>query len=468
MRFPDLCPLQKGSPLERQEVAGTETTVRGQSTVSPALAAAQQKLECLRSAHRPDQIERPALDRATTQFKVGRSHPPNLPKVHNSRPNSLPSHLGWNSAPVAKAYRRAISNQEKQQAEKPPSIIPAKPNASPPPQPDTPTASGQSLNLPPDIALAILRNKLAAPGRIWLLLRHLDKQGKGWVSAAAARQELAREQSPHVERRDESLVVCSRRQLRNLLTAGDGIFWERDEERIWLKSMARIAAVLGLSHLSGRPVKLPISILLESIGTVRAHLYATFHAGRIDKPSRFANPEGAPISRKTLEKLSTATRRTQRLYEKRSGVKSQRNYAVGLPHSTAEEQNLAWQHGRAVFRFNDHKGVIGPAGQDYLARQLPNSYDGPHEVQPKGYQRRINRQLADLLNEGITGNGERKTAECTKTASRIRVFYHNGSKAAEVYNRSPHQDLHWKSRVGHRRFRIWHTLPALERRNKAK
>ena len=458
-----------GPPL--RSVAGTELAVYQQPSVirqiavSPALAAAQQKLESLRDAYRPDQIERPALNGASNEIKVGRTKTLDLPKVHNSRPNSLPKHLGWHSGPATRAYHLAVRNQVKGHVENRPSPIPLNSAPSPPPRlpasPDyLPAVSEQSLNLPPDIALAILRNKLAAPGRVWLLLRHLDEQGKGWISAAAARKELTQKQS--------ALAVCSGRQLRNLLTAGDGIFWERDEARIWLKSMARVAAELGLSCLNGRPVKLPLSTLLESIGTVRAHLYATFHSGRSCQTSETGEHEGAPISRKTLENLCAATRRTQQLYEKRVGVQRQYNYAVGPPYSTAEEQNLAWQHGRAVFRFKDRKGVIGKSGQDYLARQLPNSYDGPHEVQSKGYQWRVNRQLADLLNEGITGNGrlanEKDEAE---TASRTRVFYRNGSKAAEVYNRDPDQDLYWQSRSGrtgsNNRFRIWHTLPALDK-----
>lgn len=442
--------------MDRQEVAGGNMAICTQTAVSPALAAAQEKLESLRRAHCQDQSERPTNVGESTEVKVGRSKNPEFLKNNQARPKFLPKHLGWNSGPASIAYRRALRNQSGQTVtRKPPISSDLEP--LPPPQPEFPTASESLLNLPPDIALAILRNKLAAPARIWLLFRHLDQKGQGWISAGVARKRLTRKQS--------NLVVCGGRQLRNLLAAGDNVFWQRDGDRIWLKSMAKVAAALGLSRLYGRPVKLPVSVLLESIGTVRAHFYATFHSGRSGVQDSGTGSQGKPISRKTLKTLSARTRRTQKLYEKITGIRPKSNYAIGHGHSIKAEQNLAWQHGRAIFRFTDHKGLIGKSGRTYLARQLPNSYDGIHDILPKGYHRRINRQLTDLLNKGITGNGENKAYDGPERSFRKRVFHRDGAKAAETYNRRSHQDLYWKSRVKASRFDLWHTLPALERRN---
>ncbi|MFZ0545362.1 MAG: hypothetical protein WAM60_07985 [Candidatus Promineifilaceae bacterium] len=456
-----------------------------QPAISPALTAAQQRLEKLRCAYRPNQIERPtpigaeAKIERSGKVEVGRFESPQSVPTHGRiKPTTLPGHLGWNSAPAAQAYRLAFKNQQKKQEEAARLHKSADFSPLPPPQRHAPTqncgtaadstngsatntaVSEQSIKLLPDIALAILRNKLASPGRIWFLLRHIDKNGKGWISAETARSTLTQKSSP--------LAVCGERQLRNLLTAGDDTFWERDGERIWLKSMAKVAAILGLTRLNGRPVKLPLGVLLESIGTVRAHLYATFHSSRSHRGKATDEQQGKPISRRTLKTLCSATRRTQRLYEKRVGVSHQANYAIGQPHSTEEEHEQAWQHGHAVFRFHDRKGLVGRSGERYIAWQLPNSYTGPHAIQSKGYQRRLNRQLADLLNEGITGNGEKPTIKKLESAFRTAVFYRNGSKAAQVYNRTPDQALYWQSRLGHsQRFRIWHTLPALNRRKMA-
>jgi hypothetical protein len=72
------------------------------------------------------------------------------------------------------------------------------------------------------------------------------------------------------------------------------------------------------------------------------------------------------------------------------------------------EQERAWQRGRSLFRLRDHRGLHGRLGATYLAWRLPNAF-GPargHQQRPKGRQKRINRQLADLFTKGMTGNGE--------------------------------------------------------------
>ncbi len=471
LRLPNLCLYDIGQPLEKQKVTG-EIAADRTSAVSSELAVAQRKLEQFRQAFRRDYIKR-----QPTPVKHGRSHSPKSLQNHETRPfgnrdsclpKTLPSHLGWHSAPATRAYRAALRNQAlgKEISVCPPIKLPQKggdkstfPRNSPS---DSQTVNNTTISVPPDLALAILREKLAAPGRIWLLLRQLDSQGKGWVTAETAREKLTNKQTP--------LFVCGKRQLRNLLAAGESIFWERDNKCIWLKSLAKVAVELGVTRFNGRSVQLPLPVLLQSIGTVRAHFYATLHSSR-SKPSATSGAvQNKPISRKTLKTLSSATRRTQRLYEKRAGIRQQNHFALGS-HFTAEgEQDLAWQLGRAYFRFKDHKGLVGPAGQRYLAWQLPNSYDGPHDIDSKSHQRRINRQLTDLLTIGITGNGEgvsEKTDTMTMDATdgyRKTMFYQDGSKAAKHYNRQP-QDLYWQSRVGRTgygngRFRLWHSLPA--------
>jgi hypothetical protein len=426
--------------------------------ISLALAAAQKKLERLRLAYRPNQPQK----QQSTVVRVGRFNSPDSAPhsvaTYETRPKTIPAHLGWNSAAVTTAYRLALRNQTrlKQKAETPSSQT--EPSLSPP-QPKVTIHKKQYIRLSPDIALAILRKKLAAPARIWLLLRHLDETGQGWISAEDARYHLAGQQSP--------TAVCGKRQLRNLLSAGDNIFWERDDARIWLKSLAKVALALDLTRLNGRPVRLPLSILLKSIGTVRAHFYATFHSSRNGRNDQVGRTTGKPISRQTLKTLSSATRKTQRLYEKKVGVHQKTNYAVGSCYSIEAAQDLAWKQGRAFFHFQDKKGYIGKSGQKYLAWQIPNSYNGPHDISSRGHQRRINRQLADLLNEGITGNGEAGGDEVvggSEDRMRRPIFYRNGSKAARDYNRSPERDYYWRSRIGSGRYRLWHILPAVDQK----
>jgi hypothetical protein len=310
------------------------------------------------------------------------------------------------------------------------------------------------MALYPDVAAALLRKDLCAPGRVWLLLRHLDMDGRGWVSASTAREQLTKKNAP--------LRICGWRQLRNLLARGDGLFWARDdgpasEGRIWLRSLCKVAAALGIARLRIRPVALPLPILLESIGTVRAHFYASYHSGRT---------RNKPIARQTLSDLTGVSRRMQHAYEERAGVKSQENWAVGPEYTKKAAQECAWEHGRAVFRLKDRRGKSGQPGQTYLAWQLPNSYVGPHKPLATTRKKRANRKLVDLFNKGITGNGKKEVGSkgASQDARPIEPrFYERGAAAARAYNRSAQNDLCWQSPTTYGQYRVWHVLPAQSR-----
>ncbi|UCG24426.1 MAG: hypothetical protein JSW55_20285, partial [Chloroflexota bacterium] len=236
------------------------------------------------------------------------------------------------------------------------------------------------------------------------------------------------------------------------------LFWIRDNRRLWLRSPLKVAAALGVDRLSGRPVALPVSTLLQSIGLVRAHFYASFHSGRTPKKSK--STRAAPIARSTLQALCQTSRSTQRQYEKKAGVRKQRNFAVGKRLTVADFQNQAWDRGRAALHFKDHTGRVGREGTEYTAWQLPNSYVGPHETSSRGRQKRMNRKLADLLVKGMTGND--KQADHTEPAGAAgrRRFFDNGVTAAASYNRCPDQDVYWRARRSSTtRCQAWHWLP---------
>ena len=232
-------------------------------------------------------------------------------------------------------------------------------------------------------------------------------------------------------------------QLRNLLAEVGGGFWERDAERVWLRSAAKAAAALGVERLRGRPVGVPLEALLGGIGTVRAHLYASFHSGR---------KESNPISRATLEELTGVPARTQRAYEEIAGVESERNVAVGEPYTEEAMREQAWERGKAVFHFVDGRGRRGRAGRAYVAWHLPNAYEGPHQQLCKGRQKKINRELADLVMKGMRGN-DRETVD--------RLFWPHSGAAGKAYNRKPGVDAYWTAeevRAGSRA--VWDVLPA--------
>jgi hypothetical protein len=297
----------------------------------------------------------------------------------------------------------------------------------------------------PDIGLGMLRQELAAPGRLWLMLRYLDREGRGFLRIDNLKAQLTNKTS--------SLRLCGRRQLRNLLRDGAGVFWTRDKTGIWLRSAARVAADLQVEQLTGRPVALPVAAILEGVGTFRAHLYAAFHSGRLKE-----TPDGRrvmPIARDTMVQLSGVGRSSQRVYEDKVGIAVQANFAVGEVSTKEKWEKRAWQQGRALFELKDYLGQQGKKGKTYLAWQLPNSYTGQHRHQPRGRQKRINRELKDLVMQGMPGNGE-GTSETQKPE---KVYFPNGKLAAKAYGRHPERDLYWKRhRSGNGRFSVWQQL----------
>lgn len=308
----------------------------------------------------------------------------------------------------------------------------------------------------PDIALAMLRRKLAAPGRVWLLLRHYDMAGRGRLPLDEAASLLTGGDSP--------LRICGRRQLGNLLDAGEGVFWQRDTARdgrvsIRLHSAARAAANLGVARLGGSPVAVPLAALTGSIGDVRAHLYASFHSGRQrrDFLTGETRPRG-PIARSTMTTLSAAAANSQRNYERRAGVRRKTSFAVGPRLGATDEHETAWARGRALFHLHDRSGRFGRPGAVYLAWQLPNEYTGPHAQLPRGRLKRHNRALADLFVDGMTGNSEQHPVMGTKT----RRFFGTAKAASlsraagEKYWRNGGAWL-WQPEIGDTKYEIGDT-----------
>lgn len=317
-----------------------------------------------------------------------------------------------------------------------------------PSQPDTKSTNlNDPLPLPdfvklyPDIGLGMLRQSLAAPGRIWLLLRLIDTRGAGWVFTETARVQLTGKQAV--------LRVCGWRQMRNLLRQGEGIFWHRDKKRIWLHSLAKTARALGVSRLTGKPVKIPVSVLTGTIGDTRAHLYAAFHSGRMQDTEKTR-----PISRRALTVLSGVGATSQRHYEEKTKVRTRANYAAGDVADAENGKERAWQVGRALFKLRDVNGRHGKTGRVYWAWRLPNSYAGPHQKASKGRQRRVNRELRDLVMQGMPGNGGETVACHVKPKRR---YFDNGCQAAKVWNRKP-ADLYWRSSNGNGRAGWWYFL----------
>lgn len=336
----------------------------------------------------------------------------------------LPAHLGWGSDAITAVCRASADRQQgidaTSNAQQDTRLqLPASSSCHQPipkTNNNTPNQSDE-IRLYPDIALGALRSGLASSGRVWMLLQHLDSTGKGWVSIDQAREALTGKGS--------SLRIVSWRQLRNLLHEGQGVFWQRDKSRIWLRSKAKAAIALDVERLTGRPIRLPVSVLLAEMSIVKAHFYASFHSGRI---------HNMPISRDRLAEISGVPARTQLEYERITGTDKQRNIAIGERYSEENMQERVWLQGNTAFDFIDYLGIQGEAKRHYVAWWLPNSYTGCHRQCGKGTQRKINRQIGLV----IKGRGN-------NLAQVERVFYRNGSDAAKGYSKNDDNDACWVS-----------------------
>ncbi len=385
----------------------------------------------------------------------------------------LPKHLGWESQPVTEALRRCgqvirenggVAQSASQLNANPVDVAPVdvatreRPGINASAIAREPGTDGPKLF--PDIGLGLLRREGASSGRLWLICRHLDREGRGALRIDNITQSLTTKSS--------DLYLCGKRQLRNLLRAGEGVYWTRDREQIWLRSAARVAAALGVERLTGRPVALPLSALLSGIGAFRAHLYAAFHSGRAKSEARRS---AMPIARDTLAGLSGVGRTSQRTYEARVGTQALANFAIGEAATEGGQEERAWRQGQAVFTLQDYDGQQGRQGKTYLAWQLPNSYTGQHTLRPKGRQKRINRQLQDLVMKGMPGNegdlvgrpaaGQPATAGLGPVVAAKR-YYPNGRAAGQRRPKSgaePAGPCYWRGQgVKNGRFALWHPL----------
>ena len=191
---------------------------------------------------------------------------------------------------------------------------------------------------------------------------------------------------------------------------------------------------------AGRPVELPLAALTNGIGAFRAELYGAWHSGR-----RSSNP----IARITQRKLLHVPERSQRRYCQRAKIKRQRHFGIGRRYSKEGIEERAWQQGQATFEFIDSNGELGAtAGASYVAWQLPNSYGKCHTPSRLGRQKKLQRQLTDLVNQGARGNGE----------IGLRRQYHPNGKAAVQANKSVcEKPMYWPARQG-QNWQLWFRL----------
>jgi len=391
---------------------------------TPALLAAQEKLETLR---KQAQAELDALAESGTARK--RAAPVSRPAAAKLSLTELGQLLLVERRRREAIAQGALASDALRANLKPKSSSPKwplRPSAKAKDEPEryktnirrSSPLKEDTVKVYPSLALAMLQAELAAPGRVYWLLKYLDAQGRGWLDVDEVRLQLTYKKSP--------LRVCGWRRLRQIFSAGEDLFWNRDGVgRLWIKGPARVALALGCERLKGKPISLPITALLGGIKRIRANLYSCFFSGR---------KENNPIARETLRELTGVPERTQRKYEQVADVASKRNIAIGERYSKEAIEERAWRQGQAAFLYLDTHGKQGAPGREYVAWHMPNSYVGPHSQCCKGRQKKINRQLRALVMKGMRANGREKVEQ---------LFWANGAAAGKGYNRHSDIDAYW-------------------------
>ena len=354
----------------------------------------------------------------------------------------LPAHLGWGDMRV-----RGMSRDSEQS-----SIL--YPPSSRPELPDIQLQS--EIQISPSLALAMLREGQVAAGRVWWLCRHLDSAGSGAFRIAVIKQQLTEKNSP--------IQLCGWRRMRQLLRMGEGLFWTRQGDRLFLRSAVKVADRLGVGRFAGKMVSVPAVSLCHSIGKVRALFYATFHAGRGKGerghlPSRNLKSEiqnySSPISRTTLEMLTGASRRTQQAYEQNAGIQIQQNILIGGTIQQEDNYETAYKRGTAYFTLKDYQGQNGRRGATRHAWQLPNSYHTPQTSIGRGRQKYLNRALNDLRMKREAGNAQSEAGDI------CRRYYWDGRSAGKARSREPSKPIYWQAGSCLSGQGKWYGMPAI-------
>jgi hypothetical protein len=253
--------------------------------------------------------------------------------------------------------------------------------------------------------------------RVYLLLLAYIASGSGIIDIGDVRSLLTGKRSPW--------RVIGWRRLRQVLSAGDGVFWDRrTSDRLWLRSPDKIAWALDCGRFQGLPVAMEAKSLLGGIALVRAHFSTSYESGRRgDKP----------ISQAALADITGVSVRSQYNYNQLLKRRTRKNIVVtGLPFTTENIQELSFKHNRPIFCFTDWKGKRGQSGAKTCAYQIADTRSSSHEQAPKGRIRKINRKI-DLVTKPQRGN-LRKVS---------RTIHRDAVAATKAFNSDPTIDRIW-------------------------
>jgi hypothetical protein len=304
------------------------------------------------------------------------------------------------------------------------------------PQPPTPHSqlpTDSIVRVWPALAVALADEEMAPLYRFYVACQSIDPDGRRAFTVAHLRQMFTTKRNGR--------YLFSWRRMRQIFAAGEGKLWEQAGERIYLRSIARIAHLVGVRHI-GRGVELPARFVFAGQGVFNAHLHAAWLAANGD--------EARPISQAAIEGATAVPGRTQRHYNQVAGVRRQKNLLIGERATEERTEEEVWRHGHNSFVFVDYQGQRGRPGGCYQARRLPDSYQRRHKLASNGRRRKIDKQLNSLVNHEERGTPFNRFA---------RLYFANGQDAAKAAGRQPGRGVFWPEQGGEAGpWSVWHEV----------
>lgn len=298
--------------------------------------------------------------------------------------------------------------------------------------------AGGAVTVYPTLAAAFLAGDLSAVGRLWLLLRAWDDRGRGFYDLNQVYKTFGGGGS--------AWRIGGRRRVQQLIKAGAAAgFWTMRGQgkggrptAIQMTGAVGVALALGVEHLAGRPVAVPVADLLGGMHTANAALFSAAVTLRM----RRKGPR--PVTRRTLANLTGAAVSTQRTYTRTAKIKTRSNYSIS---------NAGDVDRRGVFPFVDYRSQQGgQPGRTYLAKHMPNSYSTPLKVKARGRMRKVNRRL-NLVLSGARGYWPK--------VDYTRIYHDTAGQAAAGFNRACDHDHYWRHGRTSAGVGLWHVIEAL-------
>jgi len=198
-----------------------------------------------------------------------------------------------------------------------------------------------------------MRRRLEPQLRLWLVARHLDRRGRGYVLVKVLRRFLVHH------------GVCTAKTVHRSLGVPT-IFWRRYRDRLYLTSVRKVAGALEV-ELRSNPVLLPLATF-ASMQEFRRVLVASYFAGK---------PRTIAID--TLATLTGRTRRSVIRYLKSSHVTKTPNAMSSVRRPSRHLDPALADQGYFHTRVNGHYRLV---------KRMPNTYESDLETTPRGITRK--------------------------------------------------------------------------------